>query len=204
MRLSLKELTIVAAMGSLWGSSEISLGSFLHVWNVPFNGTILGGIGISIALVARLVVPRRGSTLMIAIIAALLKALSIGGVVLAPMIAIVMEGAIAELVLSLGGRPRRSTFCLAGALAIGYNVIQPLLVQGILFGAGIFTTYELLIRQGASLFGLSTSSVVAILVGIVALHLAIGAAVGLIAWQAGTSVIARRSAPDWGDESSSA
>ncbi len=200
MRLSLKELTIVAALGSLWGSSEISLGSFVHVWNVPFSGTILGGIGIAIALVARLVVPRRGSTLMIAIIASLLKALSIGGVVLAPMIAIVMEGLIAELVLSVGGRPRRATFCLAGALAIGYNVVHPLLVQGLLFGAGIFTTYERLIQQGASLFRLSTSSVVAVLVGIVVLHLVVGAVVGLIAWQAGTSVIARRAAPSLNSE----
>ena len=195
MRLSLKELTIVAALGSLWGSSEISVGSFVHVWNVPFSGTILGGIGVAIALVARLVVPRRGSTLMIAIIASLLKALSIGGVVLAPMIAIVMEGAIAELVLSLGGRPRRPTFCLAGALAIGYNVVHPLLVQGLLFGAGIFTTYERLIQQGASLFGLSTSAVVVVLAGLVALHLVVGVVVGLIAWQAGTSVIVRRAAP---------
>jgi hypothetical protein len=202
MRLSLKDLTIVAAMGSLWGSSEISFGSFLHVWNVPFTGTILGGIGIAIALVARLVVPRRGSTLMVAVIASLLKALSVGGVVLAPMIAIVMEGAIAELVLSAGGRPRRLTFCLAGALAIAWNLVHPLVVQGLLFGAGIFTTYERLIRQGASLFGLSSSSVVVVLVALLALHLIAGAVAGLIAWQAGASVIARRAAPSLGRERS--
>jgi hypothetical protein len=194
MRLSLKELTIVAALGSLWGSSEISLGSFLHVWNVPFTGTILGGIGIAIALVARLVVPRRGSTLMLAIIASLLKALSVGGVVLAPMIAIVMEGAIADVVLSVAGRPRRLTFCLAGALAVGWNLVHPLVVQGLLFGAGIITTYERLIQQGASLLGLSSTSVVAVLAGLLVLHLIAGTLAGLIAWQAGRSVMARRAA----------
>ena len=79
MRLSLKELTIVAALGALWGSVEMTLGSFLHVLNVPFTGVVLGSIGICIALVGRVVVPRPGSTLSIAVIAALLKALSIGG-----------------------------------------------------------------------------------------------------------------------------
>lgn len=202
MRLSLKELTIVAALGSLWGAVEISLGSFLHVWNVPFTGVILGTIGIAIALVARVVVPKPGSTVAIAIIAALIKALSIGGVVLAPMIAIVMEGAIADLVLSLGGRPRRFTFVLAGALAVAWNMVHPLIVQGLIFGAGIIDTYTRLIERGAALFGLSVSSVVVVLLALLALHMVVGGTAGLLAWQAGRSVLARRAAVSSDEEAS--
>jgi hypothetical protein len=200
VRLSLKELTIVAALGSLWGSVEISLGSFLHVWNVPFTGVILGTIGIAIALVARVVVPRPGSTVAIAVIAALIKALSIGGVVLAPMIAIVMEGAIADLVLSLGGRPRRSTFVLAGALAVAWNMVHPLVVQGLIFGAGVIETYTRLMERGAALFGIPVSSVVVVLLILLALHLALGGTAGFVAWQAGRSVLARRAAADPDEE----
>jgi hypothetical protein len=202
VRLSLKELTIVAALGSLWGAVEISLGSFLHVWNVPFTGVILGTIGIAIALVARVVVPKPGSTVAIAIIAALIKALSIGGVVLAPMIAIVMEGAIADLVLSLGGRPRRFTFVLAGALAVAWNMVHPLIVQGLIFGAGIIDTYTRLIERGAALFGLSVSSVVVVLLALLALHMVVGGTAGLLAWQAGRSVLARRAAVSSDEEAS--
>jgi len=192
MRLSLKELSIVAALGALWGSVEIGLGSLLHVWNVPFIGAILGTIGIAIALVGRVVVPRPGATVSIAVVAALLKALSVGGVVLSPMIAIVMEGLIADAVLSLGGRPRRGTFVVAGALAVVWNLIHPILIQGLIFGTGIITMYTSVIEKGAALFGLSASSVVLVFVGLAALYLAVGGGAGLLAWEAGRSVLARR------------
>jgi hypothetical protein len=201
MRLSLKELTIVAALGALWGSVEIGLGSFLHAWNAPFTGAILGTIGIAIALVGRLVVPRRGSTLSIAVVAALLKALSVGGVVLSPMIAIVVEGALADLVLSLGGRPRRATFALAGALAVAWNPAHMIVVQGLVFGTGIVTMYMSAVEKGARLLGLSASSVVTVLAALVALHLVVGAVAGLVAWEAGRSVVARRSATEPSRES---
>ena len=193
MRLGLKDLTIIAALGALWGSVEIGLGSFLHAWNVPFTGAILGTIGIAIALIGRLVVPRPGSTISIAVVAALLKALSIGGVVLSPMIAIFMEGALADLVLTLFGRPRRLSFVLAGAAAVVWNPLHTVFVQGLIFGTGIITMYKSLIERAAKLLGLSTSSVVTVLIAIVALHLIVGAVAGLVAWQAGRSVMARRS-----------
>lgn len=192
MRLGLKELTIVAALGALWGSIEIGLGSMLHVWNVPFIGAILGTLGIAIALVGRVVVPRPGSTVSIAVVAALLKALSVGGVVLSPMIAIVMEGLIADAVLSLGGRPRRATFVLAGALAVTWNLVHPLLVQGLIFGTGVLTMYRSMVEKGADLLHLPTSSLVVVLLALVGLYLVIGGAAGLIAWEAGRSVVARR------------
>lgn len=193
MRLSLRELTVVAALGALWGSVEMTLGSFLHVWNVPFTGALLGSIGIAIALVGRVVVPKPGATLSIAVIAALLKALSIGGVVLSPMIAIVMEGLLADLVLSLGGRPRRSTFILAGAVAVTWNTLHMVLIQGLVFGAGIITMYVIMIRKAATLFHIPTGSFVAILVALVAMHVVAGCIAGFVAWEAGRSVLARRS-----------
>ena len=193
MHLSLKELTIVAALGALWGSVEMTLGAFLHVVNMPFNGAVLGSIGICIALVGRVVVPKPGSTLSIAIVAALLKALSVGGVVLSPMIAIVMEGLLADMVLSLGGRPRRGTFIVAGAVAVTWNVLHMVLIQGVVFGAGIITMYLMLLQKAAMLFHIPKSSVVALLIALVAMHVVAGAIAGLVAWEAGRSVVARRS-----------
>jgi hypothetical protein len=193
MRLSLKELTIVAALGALWGSVEMTLGSFLHVVNMPFTGTILGSIGICIALVGRVVVPKPGSTVSIAIIAALLKALSIGGVVLSPMIAIVMEGLLADVVLSAGGRPRRTTFVLAGAVAVTWNTLHMILIQGVVFGAGIISMYVTMIQKAAALFHLPSGSVIAVLAVLVALHVIAGSVAGFVAWEAGRSVLARRS-----------
>jgi len=193
MRLSLKELTIVAALGALWGSVEMTLGSFLHVLNIPFTGAVLGSIGICIALVGRVVVPKPGSTLSIAVIAALLKALSIGGVVLSPMIAIVMEGLLADVVLSAGGRPRRSTFIVAGAVAVTWNTLHMVVIQGVVFGAGIIQMYVVMVQKAAALFHIPASSVVAVLVILVVMHVVAGSVAGLVAWEAGRSVVARRS-----------
>jgi len=193
VHLNLKELTIVAALGALWGSVEMTLGSFLHVWNVPFVGVVLGSIGICIALVGRVVVPEPGSTLSIAVVTALLKALSIGGVVLSPMIAIVMEGLLADVVLTLGGRPRRVTFVLAGAVAVTWNALHMILIQGVVFGAGILTMYTIMIRKAATLFHIPASSVIAVLAALVAMHVVAGSIAGLVAWEAGRSVVARRS-----------
>ena len=50
----------------------------------------------------------------------LLKLFSLGGVVLGPMLAILAEALVAEIVLSLFKRPRRFAFILAGGL--GWNV----------------------------------------------------------------------------------
>lgn len=194
MRLSLKELTVVAALASLWGSVEISVGSFVHVWHVPFSGAVLAALGMTVALVARYIVPRRGSTLMVAVITALLKALSVGGVVLSPMIAIVLEGMIAEIVLSVAGKPRRGGFMLAGALAVGWTLVHPIVVQGLVFGAGIITAYHWVLSDGAALLHLPAAAFVWILAALMVLHLALGAAAGLIAWQVGGTVLARRSA----------
>jgi ABC-type thiamin/hydroxymethylpyrimidine transport system permease subunit len=154
---------------------------------------VLGSVGIAIALVGRVVVPKSGSTLSIAVVAALLKALSIGGVVLSPMIAIVIEGLLADLVLSLSGRPRRSSFMLAGAVAVAWNAVHMVLVQGIVFGAGIIEMYVIMVRKAATLFHIPPSSVVAVLAALVVVYVVAGTVAGLVAWEAGRSVVARRS-----------
>ena len=126
-------------------------------------------------------------------VAALLKALSIGGVVLSPMIAIVMEGLLADVVLSLGGRPRRSTFVLAGAVAVTWNVLHMILIQGVVFGAGIIAMYVAMVQKAAMVLHIPARSVVAVLVVLVVMHVVAGSIAGLVAWEAGRSVAARRS-----------
>ncbi len=70
---------------------------------------MLAAIGLTVALVGRVFVPRRGSTLFIGVIAMLLKLFSLGGVIIGPMVGIFTEALVAEIVLSLAGKaaPRR-------------------------------------------------------------------------------------------------
>ena len=139
MRFTIRDLVYIGVFGALWGAIETTGGSLLHVLNVPFSGIVLAAVGIAIALIGRLFVPRRGSVLAIGIVTALLKMFSIGGIVLMPMIGILAESLIAELALSALGRPRRASYIVAGGLATMWPFFHPFFTQGILAGAGLFT-----------------------------------------------------------------
>jgi len=182
MKFSTKDLVTIAVFGALWGSVEMTLGAWLHAANVPFSGLLLSGVGVSIALTGYVFVPRAGAVLMISLVAALLKAFSVGGVVLEPMIAIVVEGLLAELGLFAGGRRRTVLpFLLAGALAVSWSFVQPFFTQGVLFGEGIIEIYTRTLQKAGDLLGLDAAMVIAILVIVVLAHVVVGLCAGGIA-----------------------
>jgi ABC-type thiamin/hydroxymethylpyrimidine transport system permease subunit len=191
MRFTVRDLVYIGVFGALWGVAETSLGSLLHVLNVPFTGAFMGGIGITIALIGRLFVPRRGSLLFIGLVTACVKMLSLGGIVLNPMIGIVAEAVLAELALTALGRPRRLSFVVAAVLATFWSFIHPFFTQGLLAGQGMLTVYGWTIERGARLLGLDASAVFVVLALVVGIHVAIGIVAGLLAWDAGRLVQGR-------------
>jgi hypothetical protein len=182
MKLSTRELATLAVFGALWGLVEISLGSVLKTLNIPLSGVVLSSIGLTIALIGRVFVPRRGSTLFIGVIATLLKLFSLGGVILGPMVGILSEALVAEIVLSLAGSPRRSAFTLAGALGVTWVLVQPFVTGPLLFGRTLFTVWLDLLDRGLQLLGLAPSAALWIVLGLLAIHLAIGGVVGWLSW----------------------
>jgi hypothetical protein len=182
MKLSTRELATLAVFGALWGLSEATLGSVLKTLNIPMSGVALSSIGLTIALVGRVFVPRRGSTLFIGVIAMLVKLFSLGGVIIGPMVGIITEAIVAELALSLSGRPRRLVFALAGALGVAWVMLQPLVTGPLLFGRTVFTVWLDLIDQGSRMLGLSSSAVLWIVLGYLAIHLVIGGLIGWLSW----------------------
>jgi len=194
MRFSVRDLVYIGLFGALWGASEIGMGSVLHVLQVPFNGTVMGGIGMAIALVGRSFVPRRGSVLFIGLVTALLKMFSLGGIILNPMIAIVVESGLAELGLLPSARPRRWTFVLAGALAVSWDFFHRFFTQGILAGRGILEIYVWTIQEGTRLLGVGESAAVGVIAFLLALRVVVGVAVGLLAWSLAGAVRRRMGA----------
>jgi hypothetical protein len=190
MRFSVRDLVYIGIFGALWGVSETGLGSVLHALRVPLTGTALAAAGMTIALTGRCFVPRPGSVLFIGLVTALLKMLSVGGTVLNPMIAIVVESVLAELVL-MAGRHDRVTFAAAGAAAGAWSLVHPFLTGAILAGQGFVAVSASLLRNGARMLGVEPSAVVVIVGVLIVLHLAAGAAAGLLAWDAGHLVQSR-------------
>lgn len=195
MRSKTRDLVYIGVFGALWGAIEITSGSILHVVNVPFSGVMLSAVGIAIALIGRLFVPRKGSVLYIGLVAAFLKMFSLGGIVMMPMIGIIMESLLAEIVLTVMGQPRRLSFILAGAAATFWPLIHPFFTQGLLAGQGILTVYNWTLQKGAKMLGLSPSAVLIILGAVIAAHILIGMVAGLVAWDAGRLIEKRLQSP---------
>lgn len=183
MKLSTRELATIAVFGTLWGISEITLGSVLKSLNVPFSGAVLAAIGLTIALVGRVFVPKKGSTLFIGVIAMLLKLFSLGGVIIGPMVGIFSEALVAEIVLSLSGKPRRFSFLLAGALGVTWTLLQPFVTGPLLFGRTLFVVWLDLLDTGTRFLGLDANAALWIVVVLLVIYLFIGCVAGWLGWE---------------------
>ena len=182
MKFNTRELVTMAVFGVLWGIVEISLGSLLKSFRIPLSGAVLGAIGLTIAMIGRLFVSRKGSTFFIGVIACILKLFSLGGVIIGPMIGILSEALIAELVLSLGGKPRRFLFVLAGALGVLWTIVQPFITNLLLYGRSVMITWLNMLDQGSRLLGLRDDAVLLIMLGLMGIHLILGGMAGWFAW----------------------
>jgi hypothetical protein len=185
MKFSTRELVTIAVFGTLWGIVEMSLGTVLKSLNVPLSGVVLSTFGLVVAMVGRVFVPRRGSTLFVGVIACLLKLFSLGGVVIGPMIGILSEAVVAEVALSAMGKPRRVAFLVAGVAGVLCPLVQPFVTNPLLFGRTLFTVWLDLLDLGGRLFGLDSGAALWIVLALVAVHAAIGLAAGWLAWDAG-------------------
>jgi hypothetical protein len=185
MKFSTRELVTMSVFGALWGLVEISLGSVFHALNLPLTGLFLSVIGVMIASIGRLFVPRRGSTIFIGVIALILKLFSIGNVVIGPMVGILMEALIAEMILDVFPKPSMLAFIITCASAALWTVIQPFVTGVLIFGRNMFIIWLDLLDSGSRLFGLPPSTTLWIVVAMVSLHLFIGGVGGWMAWKLG-------------------
>jgi hypothetical protein len=191
MKFSTRQLVTIAVFGALWGVCEISLGSVLHVIKIPFTGLLLTAIGLMIALIGRLFVPNRGTTFFTGVIAMVLKLFSIGSIVIGPMIAILFEALVAELVLDIFSRPNRLAFMLAVAGGALWTLAQPFVTGLLLFGRSLLSVWLDTINLGTRIFGLSSAAAIWIAILLLLLYLVIGMAAGWLAWILGNLVVAR-------------
>ena len=192
MRFTVRDLVYIGVFGALWGVLELSFGSLLHMFNLPFSGGIMVALGIAVALVGRMFVPKSGSIFLIGVVAALLKLLSLGGVVLNPLLGILIESALAELAVSALGRPSRISYLLAGILAALWAVFQPVLTMGIMGGTGLIAALTFIAERGAKTLGVGADVLVAILAVLVAIHVVFGIVAGVLGWEVGRAVHAQR------------
>ena len=133
-----------AVIGSLWGASEIVLGSFLHNLRVPFSGNILTAIGIILMVAGHRLWPERGILFRAGLICAALKTLSPSPIILGPMLSIFMQASLMELTVFVG-RKSNLSYIIGGGLAVSWNLLYRILSTIILYGSSLIALYQNLI-----------------------------------------------------------
>lgn len=191
MRANTRQLVTMAVFGALWGMVEISLGAFLKSANVPLSGVVLASLGTVILCAGRQFVPMRGASLFIGVVAMLLKLFSLGGVVVGPMIGILFESVVVELVFSLSPRPSRILCLLAGLAAALSTVAQPFVTGPILWGRDFLAVWADMVRSGSRLLGLEPSAVYVVLAAYLGLHAILGLFAGWMGWDVGRMLRSR-------------
>lgn len=182
-----RESRLIVAFGTLWGVWEMVVGSILLALQIPMRGTILTFGGLIIALTGRYLVKKRGSIVTMGAIAAFLKLFSLGGVVLSPFIAIMIESLIAE-VLTLVGRNTLISFIFGGAFAMIWPPIHFLIAQGIVYGSGIYKVYIDFIKILSHILKLSEGNLWIFVVIIFVSLFIFGGIAGFISYKIGREV----------------
>lgn len=135
-----------AVLGSLWASSEIVLGSFLHNLRVPFAGNFLTAIGIILLIAMAHRWTDKGLFWRSGIICALMKSMSPSAVIFGPMIAIFSEALLMELSVRIFRRNIFS-FLIAGVLAMSWNLLHKIVSYLIAYGFDIVGLYLNLMKM---------------------------------------------------------
>jgi len=134
-----------AVLGSIWGASEIVLGTFLHSFRIPFSSNLLTGIGIMLMIAGHRLWPERGLIWRAGLICAALKTLSPSHAIFGPMLAITMQAVLMHIAVTIGGRTLPS-YLIGGGLAMLWNLAQRLLTALLLYGATLIDLYQSLVN----------------------------------------------------------
>ena len=172
-----------AVIGSLWASVEIVAGSFLHNLQIPLTGTILTAFAIFLLSAFSAIWKDSGLFVHAGLICALMKSISPSAVIIGPMIGIVTEALLFELMLLILGRNILGTLAggaLAAVSAIFHKFFTLLILYGFDFVRILDSLYQYAIKQ-LNISHVRSLEVIGILLGFYLLIGLFSAIFGLLA-----------------------
>lgn len=176
-----RDTVLIGIFGALWGLMEISLGVIIKGLRIPMGGAFLTAAACLIFLNGRFFIRRRGSILMMGMVAALLKIFSVGTVIAGPFMAILIEATIAEGLILLLGINRISFVLTASTLSL-YTILHPFIAQGLIFGDNIYKIYLETFKQIALILNIDMTNLGLVLLIYTGFHLILGIMAGWLAF----------------------
>jgi len=180
-----------AVFGALWGAAEMTLGSFLSATRIPLVGIFMACLGVALMTSGYILVERRWFPLKAALVCAALRALAPQGLIINPMIAIVLQGAVISVVFLLI-RNRLWSGVIAGFLVVLSSLSQAVIVKLFVYGATLWELYSAFLTRIENIFGLHTGQgwlIVGIFIALIGL---LGALAGILGWRLGRTALKQK------------
>ncbi len=168
-----------SVIGSLWASSEIILGSFLHNAHIPFSGTILTFIAVILLVGSSRYWKANGIIWRAGLICAVMKTISPSADIFGPMISIAAEAFILEAVISFIGS-NYAGFILGGGLAVSWSLFYKIINLIIIYGFNIIELYSKLYQFAIKQLNIPMENPWTLIFLLFFLDLIIGGIAGLI------------------------
>ena len=175
-------------LGTIWASSEIVLGSFLHNLRVPFSGNVLTAIGIIILIAASYKWKEHGLFWRAGVICALLKTLSPSAVIFGPFVAIISESLLLELSVRIMGRTIPGII-IGSILAMSWNLFYKVFKMILYYGNNIIDVYSNLMLFVEKQVGVKFNAVWAPLILLLVIQIVFGTVSALIGIRTGMETI---------------
>jgi nucleoside-triphosphatase THEP1 len=171
-------------MGSLWASFEIIVGSFLHNLHLPFSGTSLTFASVFLVIAFIQFWKDKGLVWRAGLICALMKSLSPSAVIIGPMVGIMTEALIIELILRIAGRNLIS-YMIAGGLAVTSALFHKVISLLILYGLDLVKIFEGIYQYALKQLRITELAPVNLIIILLALYLTAGFFAAILGYFAG-------------------
>lgn len=176
-----KAIIYIAVFGCLWGLNEVTFGTFLKSFKIPFSGAVLASIASIIISVSSTIFYKKGSVMLMGIVACIIKLSYLGNFLFGPIIAILLEGIIAELIVkSLKNGLFRCV--LLGILLSLYSVIHLIVTNLIVYGIDFYRIYLELVRKSVIAIGFSDFQMWHFILIYISVYFILGLIAGIIAY----------------------
>ena len=169
----------VTVFGTLWGGLELTLGTFLHVLHVPKTGFIMVLLSSMLLVAQRQIYSARWSTLAAGVVAACIKSLSPGGIIIGPIVGILSEALIIELCMMAGSK-RYFAAIFASSMALLWSQVQSVFNLWIFYGNDFFYSIIKVIEKFLKVHWTASVGIglVALLLGIILVSGGIAGVIG--------------------------
>ncbi|WKZ69733.1 MAG: hypothetical protein QY331_00530 [Melioribacteraceae bacterium] len=172
-----QQIIFVIIFAILWGVSEIFIGDFISVYSLPVRGIVLTSFSVFFIVLTRGEANFFGSLLFLVFIAAILKAAYFGTILHSALIAVVVQGILAEIIFS-SIKDFKKASITTGIVLLLYTFLHGIVAHGFVWGTHIFITYKNMLRGVFLLDPISQLPLEFILIVFGILNLLIGLLVG--------------------------